>query len=218
MSGLQGIDVSTSQGDIQWHAVKASGIAFAWIKVSEGANPSNDRVAYFRDHQARSRSVGIVSGGYHYFRGNISAEAQAANFLQGLGAVGANDLPPVLDVEEDGTTGLDAADVRRRVHLILSRIEEKTLVQPLIYCDSNIAANVLDPSFQQYPLWVASYGQNKPLSPCVPSWEPNLPDWADMRFHQYCQYGKGVGGVGQVDLDYFPGSMDDLKAFIADRK
>lgn len=218
MSGLQGIDVSTSQGDIQWHAVKASGIAFAWIKVSEGANPSNDRVAYFRDHMARSRSVGVVSGGYHYFRGNISAEAQAANFLQGLGTVGPNDLPPVLDVEEDGTTGLDAADVCRRVHLILSRIEEKTLVQPVLYMPRDIMENVLNGTFAQYPVWVASYGANKPMAPQVPSWTPQVPDWADVRFHQYCQYGKGVGGVGQVDLDYFPGSMDDLKAFIADRK
>ena len=42
---IHGIDVSKYQGDIDWNAVKNSGVKFAWIKATEGGDHADERFA-----------------------------------------------------------------------------------------------------------------------------------------------------------------------------
>ena len=57
-------------------------------------------------------------------------------------------------------------------------------------------------AFVSDPLWVAAYG---PSSPPMP------PGWQDWTFWQYTSSGRVPGIVGNVDLDYFNGSIDQLR-------
>lgn len=95
---VRGIDVSHHQGPIDWSAVKSSGIQFAYIKATEGANFTD---ATFADNWKNSNAAGIVHGAYHFFTLGRSGEVQAANFIATAPA-DADALPPAIDLEFSG--------------------------------------------------------------------------------------------------------------------
>ena len=61
---VHGIDVSKYQGDVDWHAVRRSGIDFAFIKATEGGDHTDDR---FQDNWAAAAAAGMPRGAYHYY-------------------------------------------------------------------------------------------------------------------------------------------------------
>src|SRR4051794_26156909 len=89
-----GVDVSGYQPVVDWEKAAASGIAFAFIKATEGTTLI-DRA--FASHWTKAKAANVLRGAYHFFRPKVDAEAQAAHFLEQLGDPG--ELPPVLDVE-----------------------------------------------------------------------------------------------------------------------
>lgn len=95
---VRGIDVSHHQGPIDWSAVKSSGIHFAYIKATEGANFTD---ATFADHWKNSNAAGIAHGAYHFFTLGTSGEIQAAHFIATVPA-DADALPPAIDLEFSG--------------------------------------------------------------------------------------------------------------------
>ena len=58
-----GIDVSAWQGDIDWNAVKASGVQFAFIKCGGTIYGFDDK---FAQNMAGAQAVGIKTGVYIY--------------------------------------------------------------------------------------------------------------------------------------------------------
>src|SRR5665647_483511 len=64
-TNLQGIDVSHWNGSINWPQVKNSGIAFAYIKASDG-NDSIDPL--FSTNVESARATNLPIGAYHYAR------------------------------------------------------------------------------------------------------------------------------------------------------
>lgn len=94
---MRAIDISTTQGRIDWVAVRRSGVELAWCKASEGRNPSQKRIAYLRDAVAGARRAGVRIGAYHFARlGDIAAEHGCfERSVRGLRL----DLPAWLDVE-----------------------------------------------------------------------------------------------------------------------
>ena len=79
---------------------------------------------------------------------------------------------------------------------------------PMIYTNYDTWVYILgDPTdFADYPLWIANY--TPASSPLIPS------AWSDWVFWQHSETGS-VGGVsGNVDLDRFQGTQDDLDDFI----
>src|SRR2546423_11084013 len=95
---VRGIDVSHHQGKIDWSGVKASGIQFAYIKATEGADFTD---ATFAENWTNSNAAGIVRGAYHFFTLGISGQSQAAHFLATVPA-DAGALPPAIDLEFSG--------------------------------------------------------------------------------------------------------------------
>ena len=62
-AGARGIDVSKYQGNVDWNAVRASGVTFAFIKAysaKSGIDP------YFARNLAGANAVGIRTGVYVY--------------------------------------------------------------------------------------------------------------------------------------------------------
>lgn len=93
-----GIDVSHHQGQIDWSSVKTSGILFAYIKATEGADFTD---ATFAKNWKNSNAAGIVRGAYHFFTLGTSGQSQAAHFIATAPA-DADALPPAIDLEFSG--------------------------------------------------------------------------------------------------------------------
>ena len=87
----------------------------------------------------------------------------------------------------------------------LQTVADQTGVTPMIYASPAFWNGHLNDQFGSHPLWVAQYGVS---SPKVPH------GWTNWTFWQYSQSGSISGVSGNVDLDYFQGSMDDLTAFV----
>jgi GH25 family lysozyme M1 (1,4-beta-N-acetylmuramidase) len=218
---VQGVDVSTSQGTVDWAKVKQNGIAFAYIKASEGLNQNSPtRAAYFRSNWKKTRDAGILHGAYHFFRANQDAELQAMAFVQAIEDVGglqADDLPPMLDVETTDSTAQEM--IILRVHRCLDKIGSELNVTPLIYTYKDFWDENLDDSFGDFPFWIASYPDsvNIPTSPKIPTRpRPALPSpFEQFVFWQYGSKGLVSGIKTNVDLDLFEGTLQGLKDFSA---
>ena len=60
---IHGIDVSNHQGDIDWQAVRASNVKFAYIKATEGGDHVDQR---FAQNWAGAKAAGVKHGAYHF--------------------------------------------------------------------------------------------------------------------------------------------------------
>lgn len=205
---VRGIDVSHHNGVIDWQAVAASGVKFAWVKCTQ-----NDGYAdpMFGANVAAARKVGILCGAYHFAVAERNdAPQEVAWFLRCCGSLQL-DLPPVLDLESN-PGDLTAAQLcawadewRRLVH-------EATGGDPLLYTglsfliDRMGGGRALAPGWR---LWVARY--NGAADPCTAPY-PNLGAFDRYTVWQYTQNGRVPGIGGDVDLDVLPGGVDAIAA------
>src|SRR5665647_2878062 len=60
---IHGIDVSKYQGEIDWNAVRSSGVEFAWIKATEGGDHADER---FMNNWMGAKAAGVPRGAYHF--------------------------------------------------------------------------------------------------------------------------------------------------------
>lgn len=134
------------------------------------------------------------------------ARQEAANFARAIDSAGGRlDLPPVMDYENN-PKGLTPAQISEVAHAFLDEMERLTGRQPIVYT-GNVFASKFDPTFSMYKLWVARYSTTqKPTA--VPAWN-NWWAW------QYSSTGSVPGIQGQVDLDEYNGTIDELRASLA---
>ncbi len=209
---VPGIDVSYWQPNIDWNAVAADGIVFAFIRVSDG-DPATGGT-YDTDFQANwagAQAAGIIRGVYQFFRPSDDPVAQADLVISEIGgAMTPGDLPPVIDVE--ATDGRSPAQVAAAIGEWIDRIEIQLGVTPIIYTGKYFwEDNVGSDAFSGYPLWHAAYPGNWTPSSC-----PNIANqWSDWAFWQYSSSGHvdGIGGPStNVDVNIFNGDMAALAA------
>jgi lysozyme len=196
-----GIDVSHYQGTIDFAKVAAAGKKFVIVKATESTgyiDPS------FAGYWADIKKAGMIRGAYHFFRANVDATAQANYFVNTVGQLGADDLPPMLDLET--TDGESAATIASRALTWLQVVEKATGKKPILYTYVSFWQSTLgQPSgFQGYPLNIANYGVTCPQQ--VGSW----PAWT---MWQYSSTGSVSGISGDVDEDYFNGDLASLQKF-----
>jgi lysozyme len=195
-SGLaQGIDVSKDQGDVDWAAVAAAGTAFAFVKATDGQTYVDPM---FAQNWAGARAAGLLRGAYHFFRAEDSPQAQAEFFWQTVG--GGNDLPLVVDVEE--TMGQSAAVVVSNLQLFVASLQQWAGRQPMIYTAPGFWNGLSTSAFGSFPLWVAEYGVAEPQMPA---------GWTLWDFWQHSETGQLAGIQGNVDLNVYSGSLDELR-------
>ena len=195
-----GIDVSKWQGTINWASVKAAGVKFAIIRVSDGTGYLDGK---FAANWAGAKAQGILRGAYQFFRSNQDPTAQANVLLDALATHGAGELPAVIDVET--TDGQSAATIASRVGTWLTRVTQQTGKKPIIYTGGYFwESNVQTSAYAGYPLWIAHWTSGCPSIPSV---------WSDWKFHQYSATGSVSGISGDVDLNKFNGSLAQLQAF-----
>jgi GH25 family lysozyme M1 (1,4-beta-N-acetylmuramidase) len=198
-----GIDVSKWQGAIDWESVADSGIAFAFVRVSDGLTHRDPR---FAENWAGAQEAGLMVGAYQFFRPDQDPKAQADLLVAEMGTLGATHLPPVIDVEDDG--GLSPAQIEDAIEVWIDRVQSKTGVTPIIYTGAYFwRDNVASDAFPDHPLWVAHYTEDCPYVPAP---------WSRWQFHQYTDSGHVDGIDENVDRNHFNGSLDELTGMLGE--
>jgi lysozyme len=203
---LRGLDVSSFQQIMDWKKVAATGVSFAYIKATEGTTIQDP---FFASNRANAKDAGLIVGAYHLFRPKTAGQAQIDNFVSTVGKVESGELPPVLDIEvpEDWT----ALSVTARIQLVkewLTAVEAALGVRPIIYINNSDAQTLLnnDPSFDAYELFVAF--PTRASAPLFPR------PWTNWMLWQHDWQGTVSGISTNCDLDYFQGSLADLKKLL----
>jgi lysozyme len=126
-----GVDVSGHQGDVDWERVAGDGIAFAYVKATEGGDFVDAR---FRENWDGAGAAGLDRGAYHFFTLCRPGAEQAEHFLATV-PVGDGTLPPALDLELAGNCSQrpDRARVAREVTAFLGRVEAATGEPVVLY-------------------------------------------------------------------------------------
>lgn len=154
---VRGIDASHHQGAIDWAAVAGDGIAFAYLKASEGTTYVDPT---FADHRASALDVGIAVGGYHYFQLCSSGVEQATHFASVLGNLRPDGhLPPAVDLELAGSCGVPPAPdvLLAEVRSFLDRVETLTGREPVVYLYPELEARFgFADDLGDYRQWVRS--------------------------------------------------------------
>jgi lysozyme len=221
---VEGIDVFDGQGTIDWVSVRASGVAFAFIKATQG---TYDTQATFADNWRASAAAGVLRGAYHFFDPTEDGAAQAAYFLSVVSVASPpGDLPAVLDVEcpdgdDDclgtGSAGVaSAGDIRARMLAFLGAVSRALGRTPIVYtfssyfADEGIDTTGLD-AYPLYLAWIPAASGGASGGAGAPCLDVPVP-WSSAEFWQYSFEGSVAGIAGAVDRDRFLGALSALRA------
>jgi len=170
VKSLAGIDVSASDGTIDWEAVKADGIDFAMIRVgfrgwSAGDIHLDDN---FESNFEQARAAGLQVGVYFFSQATTEAEArEEADFVLSQLDGASLDLPIVFDEEPiDGDEGradnLSNAQCTKNAAAFCKKIAQAGYT-PMIYCNRRDAARLdLSGALSSYQVWYAEYDATYP--------------------------------------------------------
>lgn len=186
---LDGIDVSDWQGDIDFNAVKQSGVDIVYIKAGQGGYED----AMLESNYAKAKAAGLNIGFYYYLTARTTQEAaaQATNFADILQGKDTDSLP-AMDFESFGN--LNHQEVNEIALTFMETLAQATGRTPLIYSDLYNARDLFDEQLAAYPLWIAEYGASSPGDPG--KWDA----WVGF---QYSSSGSVPGIDGRVDMDKF---------------
>lgn len=191
---VHGIDISRHQSKVNWDAVAAEGISFAFVKATEGRRHSD---TFYCRNWAEMQRVGIKRGAYHFFRPSIDAKEQANNFIANVD-MQYGDLPPVLDIEVDEDVPREVLAKQLKTWLYL--VELRYSIRPIIYTSYKFYNKFIAGEFDKYPIWIAKYGGEA----------PRLGGQARWWFWQYGNKGRIKGIDGFVDFNVFYDSREEL--------
>ncbi len=193
----KGIDVSQYQGKIDWEAVAADGVEFAFVRVGyrgygeAGKLKEDERYA---ENIEGAVKAGIKVGVYFYSQAITEAEAiEEANFVLERIAPYKIECPVVVDVEmvtgADGRMNKISAAERSYYAVKFCETVETAGYRPMIYHNLEVGAVKLDlPELEKYDRWFASYSDTLYFP-------------YDYKVWQYSESGKVNGIKGAVDLN-----------------
>ena len=201
---VKGVDVSHYQGEIDWRALRRSGVRFAYIKATEGASLRDPR---FAENWQRSHDAGMVRGAYHFFSLCKSGAVQAANFIAAIPA-NTGSLPHALDVEqmEACPNGRRIAHPLAQIGAFLDAAEKHFGQRPLVYTTQEFYEAYFRNGWSAEQLgkerfWLRSLHR--------------APGYGRWILWQYHNRGRRGGIDGPVDLNAFNGSVEEFEKFAA---
>jgi len=183
-----GIDVSHHQGAIDWEELLIDKgfdtiIDFVYCKVTEGSDHLDTKWAINRE---KLNELGVLNGAYHYFLPKTLPRPQAAFFLEQWDERDI-DLPPVLDVEEEGFSD---EDLIAKMQIWLTEVERVSGRRPIIYTSLNFYETKFRNKFPGYKFWLAAYSR-----------EPQYMGDPDVVHWQFSEKGKLPGIEEYVDIN-----------------
>ena len=203
---------------MNFEKAKAAGAKFVFIKVSERGGMDED----FFYNWKTAKTAGILRGGYHFLRWDISGLLQARIFCDLL-KDDPGELPPVCDFEAPPKDGKFPSNAM--LAQFLEAVESILGKKPMIYTSpgfwnsygKNKSTGRFDASWSYYPLWIAHY--TSASAPIIPEpWKTLALSTAEgaqkpWSFWQYSATGDGLkfGAESKgIDLNWFNGTQEDL--------
>ncbi|MEV0407914.1 GH25 family lysozyme [Actinoallomurus sp. NPDC050550] len=205
---VPGLDVSNGQPNINWSQVYGSGRRFAYVSAADGTAKN----ASYTAQTNGAKAAGLLAGAYFFAEPVFETGTTHADwFLDQIHYTpDGRTLPPALDVEHNTSQprcdGVSAGTWQAYVRDFTAEVKRRTGADAVIY---------VSPAFWQdcvggttafahtNPLWVAHWGVSRPAMPG---------GWPYYTFWQ-TGVGPAPGVSGDVDLDLFGGSMDQLRRF-----
>jgi GH25 family lysozyme M1 (1,4-beta-N-acetylmuramidase) len=207
--GISGIDVSAWQKDVDWRAVAAGGVKFAYVKATESVTYRNP---YFAGQYGGSYQAGLVRGAYHFAQPHESSGAAQADYFVANGGRWSRDgrtLPGALDLENNPYGSINHLDtcysmtpqqLRAWVNGFTSRYFERTGRRPVIYTNTAFWQKcVADSRYGDHGLWLARWNTSPGPLPV---------GWQRQTFWQYANSGAFPG-----DQNLYSGTVNQLRAW-----
>ena len=190
---LRGIDVSKWQGQIDFNAVKRSGVDFVIIQAGYGKSVSQ-KDPYFEQNYARAKAAGLKVGAYWFSYALTPNEAAAE--ARTCAAVIANkqfDFPIYYDLENEPkskyfpfVTG--KTNCSNMVKAFCLELEKLGYFVGLYISRSPLQTHITKEVAERFALWLAEYGSKLNYSGKYGIW-------------QRSSTGRVVGIIGNVDID-----------------
>lgn len=182
----EGIDVSTWQGDnIDWNAVKNSGIEFVMIRSNFGWTGVDKR---FKQNIEGAKAAGLKVGVYLYSYATNVTEAswEFDNLMRTISGYEL-DYPVAYDLEDPKAQGNLSVNELTDIAVTFCEKVKQAGYTPMVYGSVSWLENKLDYNrIRDYKIWVAQYN-----SVCQYDYDYNI--W------QYTSQGKVDGIDGDVD-------------------
>ncbi|HEX4414796.1 MAG TPA: glycoside hydrolase family 25 protein [Lacipirellulaceae bacterium] len=240
---INGFDVYTGDGAVNWTTVKNAGYQFAFVKATEGVNFIDSR---FTTNMNGAHNAGVLVGPYHFTRieskdgvaftsydGNpfpvgsnpyLDATSEAADFIQSIRPfyTSGSYLPPVADVEtfpSFGSSTLNRTFVSNWLQLFSDSVQNAIGVRPMIYTSQSAANTYFTSTVAgEHKLWEAVWKGTGTVSPPT---QANTPSWPLWTFWQWSDGADSIAEASQVpgtsvsvDRDVFAGTTQQLNALL----
>jgi lysozyme len=207
MNYIKGCDLSHFNYPFPWDNLSHD-IKFVYCKATQGAT---NKDPHFNEYWQHLKTTPLLRGAYMFWNCNATAQQHWDNIASfGIDFSKPGVLPLVLDLENQSTPALDQWVIRNSKQCIasitelLGLIKQHTGRKPMVYTYANFLKEYLaGHSWSDCYLWLADYDGTAPTQHCD--------------FWQWSQYGRldGSGGkdstYGNLDLDYYMGTIDELK-------
>lgn len=185
---LDGIDVSSHNGDLNWYNVQAAGVDYAILRAAcrgYGSGGTLFKDSEFEDNYAGAKSVGIPIGAYIYSQAITEAEAIAeADYILDVIGGCSLELPIVFDYEfADVSTGrldiawkngvITKADMTRNAIAFCDRISQAGY-KAMVYANKSFLNDNLDHVAIEnagYTIWLAHYTTNTNYTGAIDIWQ-----------------------------------------------
>jgi len=204
---VHGIDVSKWQGNIDWRKAKRGGVAFAFIKATEGGDHLDSK---FRENWDGAGQAGVPRGAYHFFYFCRPAAEQARWFMRNV-PKDPKSLPPVLDMEWNGKSECKyrprPEKIRREMRTFLNMMQRHYGKKPLVYTTVDFYADNNLGSMRDVEFWLRSVAAHPTEVYPGQRWS----------FWQYTGTGKIPGINGKTDINVFAGNPSSWRQWVEAR-
>lgn len=187
-----GIDVSAYQGDIDFEAVKDSGINFVILRAgSTGFGADQKFEQYYSDALSARLDIGCYYYTYSTDVAGIKSDVKTLlNMIEGKTFT----YPVFLDFEEEAVMSADMIDTNTRMINAFCKGIKRHGYYPGVYTSSSVYNNYIESISlgSTWDFWIASYDDH--------TYESDLYS-SDYSMWQYSNAGSISGIAGDVDLD-----------------
>jgi GH25 family lysozyme M1 (1,4-beta-N-acetylmuramidase) len=210
------VDLSHWNGDVDFVALKASGIEFVILKATEGVDWVDDK---FDEYWRAAHEAGLLIMTYHFFRSNYGGAPQATHHKDTLIELGFLETvgyqSPVMWADVETTDGASVSQRQNRLYAFHQTIigygyQSGHYSSPYLW--NSLIGNVSWAA--DYPGWDAHW--TSASIPTLPlGWTRNSTRvWQNGIYPTHSWVEPVDGTPGAVDHNYFYGSLQDMKDWL----